>query len=140
MLVSVTDFLWSYVLVRQTQALLIAMGGGLHHRIALVQVRYFGEMFRVLGQAFKHQPGQVSSFQALNLDRLPMAISLIYHSASGLEQAVGGGIRPGAVIRKTFLSRSSEEAKKTIGFIIASSILGCFASKRFSDLGVFAVS
>ncbi len=63
MLVTVTDFLWSYVLV----IVLITMGLVFTVGSRFVQLRYFGEMFRVLGQAFHHHPGQVSSFQALTL-------------------------------------------------------------------------
>jgi AGCS family alanine or glycine:cation symporter len=63
MLATVTDFLWSYVLV----AVLVTMGLIFTIGSRFVQFRYFVEMFRVLGQAFKHQPGQVSSFQALTL-------------------------------------------------------------------------
>ncbi|MFP4207871.1 MAG: alanine/glycine:cation symporter family protein [Wenzhouxiangella sp.] len=63
MLVTVTDFLWSYVLV----SVLIVMGLVFTVGSRFVQLRYFGEMFRVLGQAFHHHPGQVSSFQALTL-------------------------------------------------------------------------
>jgi AGCS family alanine or glycine:cation symporter len=63
MLVSITDFLWSYVLV----AVLVIMGLIFTIGSRFVQLRYFGEMFRVLGQAFRHEPGQVSSFQALTL-------------------------------------------------------------------------
>ena len=63
MLATATDFLWSYVLI----AVLIAMGLIFTIGSRFVQLRYFGEMFRVLGQAFRHHPGQVSSFQALTL-------------------------------------------------------------------------
>ncbi len=63
MLATLTDFLWSYVLV----AVLVTMGLIFTIGSRFVQFRYFVEMFRVLGQAFKHQPGQVSSFQALTL-------------------------------------------------------------------------
>ena len=63
MLATVTDFLWSYVLI----AVLVVMGLVFTIGSRFVQLRYFGEMFRVLGQAFHHHPGQVSSFQALTL-------------------------------------------------------------------------
>ena len=63
MLETATDFLWSYVLV----AVLVAIGLAFTIGSRFVQFRYFGEMFRVLGQAFKHHTGQVSSFQALTL-------------------------------------------------------------------------
>jgi len=63
MLVTVTDFLWSYVLV----VVLVAIGLAYTIASRFVQLRYFAEMFRVLGEAFHHHPGQVSSFQALTL-------------------------------------------------------------------------
>ncbi len=63
MLASVTDILWSYVLV----VVLVTMGLAFTIGSRFVQLRYFVEMFRVLGQAFKHHPGHVSSFQALTL-------------------------------------------------------------------------
>lgn len=63
MLAAVTDFLWSYVLV----VVLVAIGLAFTFGSRFVQLRYFGEMFRVLGQAFKHHSGHVSSFQALTL-------------------------------------------------------------------------
>ena len=63
MLAAVTDFLWSYVLV----AVLVIIGLTFTIGSRFVQFRYFGEMFRVLGQAFKHHTGHVSSFQALTL-------------------------------------------------------------------------
>ena len=63
MLETATDFLWSYVLV----GVLVAIGLAFTIGSRFVQFRYFGEMFRVLGQAFKHHTGQVSSFQALTL-------------------------------------------------------------------------
>lgn len=63
MLVTVTDFLWSYVLV----FVLVVIGLIFTIGSRFVQLRYFVEMFRVLGEAFKHQKGQVSSFQALTL-------------------------------------------------------------------------
>ena len=63
MLASVTDFLWSYVLV----VVLVTIGLAFTIGSRFVQLRYFFEMFRVLGQAFKHHTGHVSSFQALTL-------------------------------------------------------------------------
>ncbi|RFF30986.1 alanine/glycine:cation symporter family protein [Wenzhouxiangella sediminis] len=63
MLATVTDFLWSYVLI----AFLITLGLVFTIASRFVQLRYFVEMFRVLGQAFKHHTGHVSSFQALTL-------------------------------------------------------------------------
>lgn len=63
MLELMTDFLWSRVLV----IVLVGIGLVLTLGSRFVQLRYFFQMFRVLGQAFRHQPGQVSSFQALTL-------------------------------------------------------------------------
>lgn len=63
MLAAVTDFLWSYILV----VVLITIGLVFTIGSRFVQLRYFVEMFRVLGQAFKHHTGHVSSFQALTL-------------------------------------------------------------------------
>lgn len=63
MLVTVTDFLWSYVLV----FVLVVIGLIFTIGSRFVQLRYFVEMFRVLGEAFRHQKGHVSSFQALTL-------------------------------------------------------------------------
>ena len=63
MLQAITDFLWWPVLV----VALLGIGLIFTVRSRFVQIRYFGEMFHVLGQAFHHQRGQVSSFQALTL-------------------------------------------------------------------------
>lgn len=63
MLATLTDILWSYVLV----FVLVAIGIAFTLASRFVQFRYFIEMFRVLGQAFRHEPGRVSSFQALTL-------------------------------------------------------------------------
>src|SRR5690625_5741846 len=63
MLELVTDFLWTWVLI----TVLIAIGMIFTVGSRFVQIRYFAEMFRVLGQAFRHQPGRVSSIQALTL-------------------------------------------------------------------------
>ncbi len=61
MLAIVSDFLWGRVLI------VLLVGLGLYFTVAsrFVQFRYFGRMFRVLGDALHHEPGQVSSFQAL---------------------------------------------------------------------------
>lgn len=63
MLETATDLLWSYVLV----SVLVAIGLGFTIGSRFVQFRYFIGMFGVLGQAFKHHKGHVSSFQALTL-------------------------------------------------------------------------
>lgn len=63
MLAAVTSFLWTYILI----GFLLIMGLIFTVGSRFVQFRYFFNMFRVLGQAFKHHPGQVSSFQALTL-------------------------------------------------------------------------
>ena len=63
MLDLLNDLLWSKVLI------VMLIGLGLYFSIAsrFVQFRYFGSMFRIFGEAFKRQPGQLSSFQALML-------------------------------------------------------------------------
>jgi len=63
MLAAVTDFIWSWILV----VVLVGIGTVFTLGSRFVQARYFVEMFRVLRQAFHHQPGHVSSFQALAL-------------------------------------------------------------------------
>ena len=63
MLAAVTNFLWTYILI----GFLLIMGLIFTVGSRFVQFRYFFNMFRVLGQAFEHHPGQVSSFQALTL-------------------------------------------------------------------------
>jgi AGCS family alanine or glycine:cation symporter len=61
MLMTLSDFLWSKVLI------LLLVGIGLYFTVAsrFVQFRYFGRMFKVLGGALHHEAGHVSSFQAL---------------------------------------------------------------------------
>ncbi|MEM1188676.1 MAG: alanine/glycine:cation symporter family protein [Pseudomonadota bacterium] len=61
MLATVSDFLWGRVLI------VLLVGLGVYFTVAsrFVQFRYFGRMFSVLGDALHHEPGQVSSFQAL---------------------------------------------------------------------------
>lgn len=63
MLDLINDLLWGKLLI----ALLIGLG--LYFTLAsrFVQLRYFGTMFRILGRSFSHQPGHLSSFQALML-------------------------------------------------------------------------
>nr|WP_298168705.1 alanine/glycine:cation symporter family protein [uncultured Pseudomonas sp.] len=63
MLDLLNDLLWSKVLI------VMLIGLGLYFTVVsrFVQFRYFGSMFRIFGEAFKRQPGQLSSFQALML-------------------------------------------------------------------------
>jgi AGCS family alanine or glycine:cation symporter len=63
MLNFINDLMWSKLLI----AMLIGLG--LHFTVAsrCVQLRYFWKMFAILAEAFKRQPGQISSFQALML-------------------------------------------------------------------------
>lgn len=63
MLDLLNDLLWSKVLI------VTLVGLGLYFTISsrFVQFRYFGQMFRIFGQAFQRQPGHLSSFQALML-------------------------------------------------------------------------
>jgi AGCS family alanine or glycine:cation symporter len=63
MLDLLNDLIWSKLLI------VMLIGLGLYFTVAsrFVQFRYFGGMFRIFGEAFKRQPGQLSSFQALML-------------------------------------------------------------------------
>ncbi len=63
MLDLLNDLLWGKVLI------VVLVGLGLYFSISsrFVQFRYFGSMFSIFGQAFKHQKGHLSSFQALML-------------------------------------------------------------------------
>ena len=63
MLDLLNDLIWSKLLI------VMLIGLGLYFTIAsrFVQFRYFSSMFRIFGEAFKRQPGQLSSFQALML-------------------------------------------------------------------------
>lgn len=63
MLAATTDFLWSYILV----GVLVSIGLVFTIGSRFVQLRYFVAMHSVLRQAWRHHPGQVSSFQALTL-------------------------------------------------------------------------
>jgi alanine or glycine:cation symporter, AGCS family len=63
MLDFLNEILWSYVLIYGLVAagLLFTIGS------SFVQFRYFGAMFNILRQAFHHEAGHLSSFQALML-------------------------------------------------------------------------
>jgi AGCS family alanine or glycine:cation symporter len=63
MLDILNDLIWSKLLI------VMLIGLGLYFTIAsrFIQFRYFGSMFRIFGEAFQRQPGQLSSFQALML-------------------------------------------------------------------------
>ena len=63
MLDILNDLIWSKLLI------VMLIGLGLYFTIAsrFVQFRYCGSMFRIFSEAFKHRPGQLSSFQALML-------------------------------------------------------------------------
>ncbi len=63
MLDFLNDLLWGKVLI----TVLVILGLTFTIRSRFVQFRYFARMFRILGQAFKHQAGHLSSFQALAL-------------------------------------------------------------------------
>jgi len=63
MLDFLNDLLWGYVLIYG----LIAAGLAFTIASRFVQFRYFGAMFGILRQAFHHEPGHLSSFQALAL-------------------------------------------------------------------------
>jgi AGCS family alanine or glycine:cation symporter len=61
MLALVNDFLWGKILI----VMLVGMGLWFTVASRFVQFRFFGLMFRSLGRGMHHQPGHVSSFQAL---------------------------------------------------------------------------
>ncbi len=63
MLEAVNDILWGKVLI----VALIALGLAFTIVSRFVQFRYFGAMFAIVGQAFHHEKGHLSSFQALAL-------------------------------------------------------------------------
>jgi AGCS family alanine or glycine:cation symporter len=63
MLATLNDLLWGKVLL----FVLIPLGLWFTLASGAVQFRYFGHMFAIMGQAFKHQEGRLSSFQALTL-------------------------------------------------------------------------
>ena len=63
MLDLLNDFLWSKVLI----VVLVALGLLFTISSRFVQFRYFGRMFGILRDAFHHEPGHISSFQALAL-------------------------------------------------------------------------
>jgi len=63
MLGVLNDLLWNYVLT----IVLVAIGLAFTVASRFVQFRYFGRMFGTLVEAFRRQPGHLSSFQALML-------------------------------------------------------------------------
>jgi alanine or glycine:cation symporter, AGCS family len=63
MLEFLNDILWGYVLIYG----LVAAGLAFTVASRFVQFRYFGAMFGILRQAFHHEAGHLSSFQALML-------------------------------------------------------------------------
>lgn len=63
MLDLINDLLWGKLLI----VLLIGLGLYFTVRSRFVQLRYFSSMFAILGRSFSHQPGHLSSFQALML-------------------------------------------------------------------------
>ncbi len=63
MLAVINDFLWTWVLI----VLLVGIGVTFTIVSRFVQFRYFGNMFGILLQAFHHEKGHISSFQALVL-------------------------------------------------------------------------
>jgi alanine or glycine:cation symporter, AGCS family len=63
MLDAINEFLWTWVLI----VLLVGIGVTFTIVSRFVQFRYFGKMFGILLQAFKHEKGHVTSFQALVL-------------------------------------------------------------------------
>ncbi len=63
MLAMLNDLLWGKVLI----FVLIPLGLWFTIASGAVQFRYFGHMFAIMGQAFRHEQGRLSSFQALTL-------------------------------------------------------------------------
>jgi AGCS family alanine or glycine:cation symporter len=63
MLAALENFLWGQVLIVS----LIGLGLWFTFSSRLVQLRYFGRMFRLLGRGMHHEEGHLSSFQALVL-------------------------------------------------------------------------
>ncbi|SDH39331.1 alanine or glycine:cation symporter, AGCS family [Pseudomonas benzenivorans] len=63
MLDLLNDLIWSKLLI----IMLVGLGLYFTVRSRFVQFRYFGNMFHIFAEAFQHQPGQLSSFQALML-------------------------------------------------------------------------
>jgi alanine or glycine:cation symporter, AGCS family len=63
MLDAINEFLWTWVLI----VLLVGIGVTFTIVSRFVQFRYFAKMFGILLQAFHHEKGHVSSFQALVL-------------------------------------------------------------------------
>jgi alanine or glycine:cation symporter, AGCS family len=63
MLELLNDLLWSKILI----VVLVAIGLLFTISSRFVQFRYFGRMFGILRDAFRHEPGHISSFQALML-------------------------------------------------------------------------
>lgn len=63
MLDLLNDLIWGKLLI----VMLVGLGLYFTVRSRFVQFRYFGSMFRIFAEAFQHQPGQLSSFQALML-------------------------------------------------------------------------
>lgn len=63
MLVFLNDLLWGKILI----AVLIVLGLIFTIGSRFVQFRYFGRMFSIFSEAFHHQEGHLSSFQALAL-------------------------------------------------------------------------
>ena len=63
MVSTLNDWLWSRGLI----VVIVAIGLTITVRSRFVQFRYFGHMFRVIGQGFEHDDGAISSFQALTL-------------------------------------------------------------------------
>jgi len=61
MLDTVSNFLWSYVLI----VLLVGVGVWFTVASRFVQFRYFGAMFRTLGKGVHHEGNHITAFQAL---------------------------------------------------------------------------
>ena len=92
LVVSFNDFLWGYILI----ILLIGAGLLFSFKTKFVQFRYFGEMFRLLGDGASKdskKEGKVSSFQAFCMST---ASRVGTGNIAGIAIAIIGG-GPGAI-------------------------------------------
>ncbi|MGL6106799.1 alanine/glycine:cation symporter family protein [Romboutsia sp.] len=86
---TMNTFLWSYILI----AMLLVLGVYFTFKTKFVQFRYFGEMFRLLGEGTSKVEGKVSSFQAFCIST---ASRVGTGNIAGIAIAIIGG-GPGAI-------------------------------------------
>lgn len=122
MLQTLNDLLWGRVLV----FVLVPLGLWFTIASRAVQFRYFGHMFTVIRQAFRHEAGRLSSFQALAL------------SVAG---RVGGGNIVGVAVAITLGGPGAVFWMWVVGLLgMATSFFECSLAqlyKRKEDDGVF---